>query len=121
MKQWSIFAAILMLCAVLFMPVVSASQVNSAEPLIKGGICADFACITTKSTYQPVEQGKYQAPPNLMQVEQNAEQARAENLTLRNALAAVMVGMFGLVLWITLERLRQPILKAFKDAHDDYE
>jgi hypothetical protein len=106
MKRWSIFVAILMLFAVLFMPVVSAGQVNSAEPQIKGGICADFACITTKSTYQPVGQGKYQAPPDLVQVEQNVEQTRAENLTARSVLASIIVGLASLALWITLERLR---------------
>ena len=104
MKRWSILA-ILMLIAMLFMPLANASQVNSAEPQIKGGICADFVCITTKSTYQPDTQGKYLAPDQV-QAEQNVAQARANNLTLRSVLASIMVGLFSLALWVALQRLR---------------
>lgn len=112
MKRWSILAAILMVIGMLF-SFTLAGQVHpngrSMEAkLFQGsspGIQTDLMRITSKAIYQPTGGGKYHAPDQV-QAEQNAEQARANNLTLRRVLASIIVGLFNLALWAALERLR---------------
>ena len=122
MKRWSILAAILMLIGMLF-SFTLAGQVYPNGPSVEAklfqgqspGIHTDLMQITSKGTYDP--RARASGPSEYGQV----EKIQAENLTLRSVIAALIVGFVCLLLWISLERLRQPVLREFKRTRDEYE